>query len=215
MNIFSYVIDNPEYILEKTLEHLYIFFVSWSIAVVVGVSIGILVTRQSRKKMSNVILAVMGATQAVPSIAVIALVFMFVGIGATPALIALFLYSLVPVVFNTASGLINVPEKMKESARGMGMTSGQILRKIEIPISFPVILSGIRSAATINIATAAIAAAIGAGGLGEVIFIGLRLMDASMIFGGALPVTLLAIFIDLLLEITENKLPSKGLQLSR
>lgn len=215
MNILSYIIDNPNYILEKTLEHFYIFLFSWSIAVIVGISIGIFVTRPERKKAGRLILAITGATQSVPSIAVIALVFMFVGIGPTPALIALFLYSLVPIVFNTASGLINVSEKMKESARGMGMTSGQILRRVEIPVSIPAILSGIRSAATINIGAAAIAAAIGAGGLGEIIFMGLRMIDASMIFGGALPVALLAIIVDLLLELAENKFTSKGLQLSR
>lgn len=215
MNIFSYIIENPNYVLEKTFEHLYIFFFSWTAAVIAGILIGIFVTRPERQKVGRLVLVITGATQSVPSIAVIALVFLFVGIGAVPALIALFLYSLVPIVFNTASGLMNVPEKMKESARGMGMTSKQILGKVEIPVSLPAILSGVRSAATINIGTAAIAAAIGAGGLGEIIFMGLRMIDSSMIFGGALPVAFLAIIVDLLLELAENKFTSKGLQLSK
>jgi osmoprotectant transport system permease protein len=128
---------------------------------------------------------------------------------------ALFIYSLVPVTFNTASGLMNVSPDMKEAAMGMGMTKNQILFKVELPTSIPAIASGIRTAAVINIGTAAIAAIIGAGGLGEIIFIGLRLMDVSRIFAGALPVAVLALVVDALLALLEKAIMSDGLKLSK
>ncbi|MFP4362347.1 MAG: ABC transporter permease, partial [Spirochaetia bacterium] len=161
----------------------------------------------------TILLSITSAAQAVPSIAVIAVVFIFVGIGSTPAIFALFLYSLVPIVFNTASGLLSVPNATKESATGMGMTKRQILTKVELPISVPSILSGVRSAATINIGTATIASAIGAGGLGELIFIGLKLMREEMIIAGALPAALLAILIDTALAFAESGITSKGIKL--
>jgi len=137
------------------------------------------------------------------------------GIGATPAIFALFLYSLVPIVFNTASGLLNVSMAMKEAAKGMGMTKNQVLFKVELPSSIPAIASGIRTAAVINIGTAAIAAIIGAGGLGEIIYIGLRLMDVSRIFAGALPVALLAIAVDYVLGVVQKAIMSEGLLLNK
>ena len=170
MEVLEYMVENSGYIMEKFLEHIFIFLASWSMAVVAGVAIGIFVTRPGHRRAGNLVLSITGATQAVPSIAVIALVFLFMGIGAPPAVVALFLYSLVPVVFNTASGLMNVSMKMKEAAKGMGMTNRQVLWKVEMPVTVPTMLSGIRSSATINIGTAAIAASIGAGGLGEIIF---------------------------------------------
>ncbi len=112
MEVLEYMVENSGYIMEKFLEHVFIFLASWSMAVVAGVAIGIFVTRPGHRRAGNLVLSITGATQAVPSIAVIALVFLFMGIGAPPAVVALFLYSLVPVVFNTASGLMNVSMKM-------------------------------------------------------------------------------------------------------
>lgn len=215
MALFSYLFDNIPYILEKTWEHLYLFLISWSFAVITGIIIGILSSRGGKEKIGRVVLSITGATQAIPSTAVIALVFIFMGIGALPAMFALFIYSLVPVTFNTASGLINCSPDMKEAALGMGMTKRQILFKVELPTSVPAIASGVRTAAVINIGTAAIASMIGAGGLGEIIFIGLRLMDVSKIFAGALPVALLAISIDALLALAERAIMSEGLLLSK
>ncbi len=215
MALFSYLFDNIPYILEKTWEHLYLFLISWSFAVITGIIIGILSSRGGKEKIGRVVLSITGATQAIPSTAVIALVFIFMGIGALPAMFALFIYTLVPVTFNTASGLINCSPDMKEAALGMGMTKRQILFKVELPTSVPAIASGVRTAAVINIGTAAIASMIGAGGLGEIIFIGLRLMDVSKIFAGALPVALLAISIDALLALAERAIMSEGLLLSK
>jgi osmoprotectant transport system permease protein len=211
--MFQYIAENPGYILEKVWQHFYLFIISWAIAVIVGVGIGIFVTRPGRKRIGQIILSVMGAAQSVPSIAIIALVFILLGIGSTPAIVALFLYSLVPILFNTASGLLSVDPAMLEAARGMGMTKNQVLIKIEMPVSIAPIASGMRSAATINIGTATIASAIGAGGLGEMIFIGLRLMNNYMILTGALFSALMAIIIDTIFAGVESSLTSGGMKL--
>lgn len=214
MDIFSFLLQQPYYVLDKLWQHFYIFLFSWSIAVVIGIAIGIFATRPGREKLGRGVLSVVGAAQAVPSAAVIALVFLFTGIGPIPAIISLVIYSLVPIVFNTASGLISVSGSVKESARGMGMTDLQILSKIEIPLSLPTIWAGIRSSATINIGTATIAAVIGGGGLGEIIFIGLDTMNSGMIFSGSIVVTALAIAVDTVLGITERLIVSKGIRLN-
>jgi len=212
--LFDYYRFNMEYFLIKLGEHMSIFALSWAMAIAVGLLIAIASTRPGRMKIGNALLTVTGFSQAVPSIAVIALVFIFTGIGFRPAVLALFIYSLVPIVFNAASGLVSVSSGMKEAARGMGMTNGQILRKVELPASVPAILSGIRSAATINIGTTTIAAAIGAGGLGEIIFTGIRNFNFTIILAGAIPTAITAILVDIVLSVVEKRVTSKGLQLA-
>ena len=118
---------------------------------------------------------------------------------------------MVPIVFNSASGLLNVDPAVKESARGMGMSNFQILRKVELPLIIPTMFSGIRTAAVINIGTATIAATIGAGGLGEIILLGLRMMSYPKILAGAIPVTLLAIAVDITLARIQKRIISPGL----
>jgi osmoprotectant transport system permease protein len=213
MAFFSYVSQNLGYMGIKALEHLYLFAISWALAIVVGMLIGIYVTRPGRERGGRVALIITGMAQAVPSIAVIALVFIFMGIGAAPAIFALFLYSIVPITFNTASGLFGIDKGMIEAAKGMGMTNRMILWKVEIPNAIPTIFSGIRNAAIINLGTATIASAIGAGGLGELIFIGLGTFKYEMILAGAIPVSIMAILIDLILGVVQNKMTSEGLKL--
>jgi len=211
--VINYMIENSAYIWTKTFEHLYLFLISWGLAIIVGMAIGIFVSRPGRQKIGRIVLSITSITQSVPSIAVIAIVFVFMGIGAAPSIFALFLYSLVPIVFNTASGLLSVDKNMIESAKGMGMTKRKILWAIEIPNSIPTIFSGLRNSAIINIGTTTIASAVGAGGLGEIIFIGLSYFDYAMIIGGAIPVSLMAIFTDVILAFIEKSLTSKGLRL--
>jgi len=134
------------------------------------------------------------------------------GIGVTPAVIALVIYSFLPVIRNTVVAVNSVDPRMIEAAKGMGMTNRQILWKVEMPVTVPTMLSVIRSSATINIGTAAIAASIGAGGLGEIIFTGLRMTRGPMIIAGAIPVTLLAVAVDIILGFSEKALTSKGLR---
>ncbi len=213
MEVFEYMVENWSYILEKLWQHFYIFLISWALAIVAGILLGIFVTRSGKEKIGKVVLSISGAAQAIPSIAIIALIFVFLGIGALPAMVALFIYSLVPIVFNSASGLLNVDPAVKESARGMGMSNSQILRKVELPLVIPTVFSGIRTAAIINIGTAAIAATIGAGGLGEIILLGLRMMSYTRILAGAIPVTLLAIVVDIILARLQKRIISPGLKI--
>lgn len=213
MDLLAYMRENAQELLIKLYEHTYLFAVSWAAAIVVGVAIAVFATRPGRLSFGRTVLSVTGAAQSVPSIAVIAVVFIFLGIGAAPAITALFVYSLVPITFNAASGLLSIQPGMKKAARGMGMTNRQILWRIEMPVALPAVAAGARSAATINIGTATIAAAIGAGGFGETIFIGLRVMNQSMIFAGALSSAALAVLVDTILGFVENGLTSRGLSL--
>lgn len=209
--MINYLANNTDYVLEKLGQHVMLFLESWIIAMAVGLAIAIFATRPGKEGIGRVLLSVTGAAQSIPSIAVIALAFIFLGIGAPPAIFALFIYSLVPITFNAASGLLSVDPALKKAARGMGMTNMQILLRIEIPVSVRPILSGARSAATITIGAATIAAAIGAGGLGDIIFIGLRVMDLNMILAGAVVTAALAVAVDALLAGLERLVLSPGL----
>ncbi|HAF50652.1 MAG TPA: ABC transporter permease [Synergistaceae bacterium] len=180
-------------------------------AIVVGIFLSIVITREGHEKVGQVILSITGASQAVPSVAVIALVFLFIGIGMKPALVALVIYSLVPIVFNATSGILSVDPGVLEAAKGMGLTKSQRLWHIKIPLAMPVIMSGIRSSATINIGTVTVAAIIGAGGLGDIIYTGLKLNRPEMIFIGAGLAAIIAILVDTVLMYVERKVTPKGL----
>lgn len=213
--ILTYFLQNQARILTSTWEHWYLFAVSTLFAVVIGVFTGIFVTGEGREKIGRVLLTITGAAQAVPSMAVVALVFIFVGIGFTPAAIALVIYSLVPIIFNTTSGLLSISPKLIEAAKGTGLTKLQILWKIKMPIAVPVIMAGIRSAATINIGTATVAALIGGGGLGDLIFTGLKLQRTEIIIIGTFLAAFIAIFVDTLIAQAEKAITPKGLKVSR
>lgn len=213
--MLTYLSENFSTLLVKLWEHTYLFLGSWAVALLFGVSLAIFSTRPGRQRLGRTLLSITSAAQAVPSIAVIAIVFIFLGIGAAPAMVALFLYSLVPITFNASSGLLSVSDDMKKAARGMGMTQRQVLWRVEMPVTVPAIAAGARSAATINIGTATIAAAIGAGGLGETIFIGLRVTNQSMILSGALFSAALAVVVDTILGFVERGLTSAGIQASQ
>jgi osmoprotectant transport system permease protein len=213
MAIFKYIFLNFSMIMKLLSQHVFIVFVSLAISVLIGISLGIFVTRGRKNLFKKSIITMSGFLQSVPSIGVIALIFVYTGIGARTAIISLAIYSIVPVFFNTSSALFSVPGDLKEYAKGMGMTDREILFRIEIPLSVRSIFAGIRTATTINIGTATVATVIGAGGLGELIFIGLRVLKPEMIFSGALFVSLLAIFSDFLLSRLQNRVTSKGLKI--
>jgi osmoprotectant transport system permease protein len=195
--------------------HIFIFLVSLTFSTVIGMSISIFVTQEGRKKIGRIILSIMGAAQSVPSLVIIALIFIFVGIGLKPAIIALVIYSLVPIIFNTTSGILSVRQNIIEAGKGMGLTQNQLLWKVKIPIALPVIMGGIRSSATIIIGSATVAAVIGGGGLGDFIFIGLKLQKPEMLISGAITVSLLAIIVDYIMARIEKKVVSKGLQIKK
>lgn len=207
----EYLLNNTDTIIASIGRHLLLFIISMGFAVVVGMALSIIITREGHERIGQVILAITGASQAVPSVAVVALVFLFIGIGMKPAIVALILYSLVPIVFNATSGILSVDPGVIQAAKGMGLTSSQRLWHVKIPLAMPVIMSGIRSAATINIGTVTVAAIIGAGGLGDIIYTGLKLNRSEMIFIGAGFAAVIAIVVDTVLVFVERKVVPKGL----
>jgi len=215
MNLFQYVSENINKILGLFVEHFFLFLFSLIITTIIGVTLSIIVTDEGMEKIGKTILSITGAAQAVPSIAVIALVFIYVGIGKFPAIISLIVYSLVPVIFNATSGILSVPKGVIEAGKGMGLTKNQILWKLKIPIAVPVIMGGIRSAATIIIGTAVIASVIGGGGLGDLIFTGLKLNRLDALVVGAASSAVLAIIVDLILAYAEKIITPKGLKIER
>jgi len=189
-------------ILPKLLQHLKLTFIALLISILIAVPSGIFI--YMHPSFSKPVLYLTGLLQTIPSIALLAFMIPLFGIGFLPAVIALFLYGLLPILRNTAIALFSVDPLLKEVAEGMGLTRSQKLFNIELPLSMPTILAGIRTAAVINIGTATLAAFIGAGGLGEYIVTGLALNNTGLILMGAVPAALLAIVTEILFEVLEK-----------
>lgn len=196
------------------MEHLYMVTLSMLFATIVGVTAGIVLTRRRFRKYAGVCMYVIGLGQTIPSLAVLALAMSFLGIGMKPAIFALTIYSILPIARNTLAGITAVPPELIDAGKGMGMPPMRILLEVEIPNAMQVILTGFRVALIINIGTAALAYVIGAGGLGDLIFTGISLMQTDKLLAGAIPVTLLALFADFLSELLGLVLISRGLRLS-
>ncbi len=196
MNLLEFIVQNAYEILALTREHVFLVSVSAAAAVLIGVPLGILLTR--KKSLQTPVLGFANVMQTVPSLALFGLLIpiSFIGIGSTPAIIALALYAFLPVIRNTVTGISGIDEKITESATAMGMTDWQILKQVELPLAMPVILTGIRIAVVISVGVATIAAAVGAGGLGTYIFRGLRQNDNNLILTGAIFSALLALLAD-------------------
>ena len=205
LDFFTFAADHRQEILQQTYEHLWITTIALMIATVVGVSLGILLTRY--RPLSRPVLGLVNIIQTVPSIALLGFMLPFFGIGVTPAIIALFLYALLPIVRNTYAGIRGVDHLVVEAARGLGLSDRQILQKVELPLALSTIFAGLRTATVINIGVATLCALIAAGGLGEYIFRGIAVNNTNMILAGAVPASLLAIALDVLLGRLE-----KGLQ---
>jgi osmoprotectant transport system permease protein len=187
------------------VQHLVLVLLSTNIAVLVGVPLGILMTR--RRRLARPILATAGLLQTIPSLALFGFLIplpLVGGIGARIAVIALVLYALLPILRNTYTGILQVDPAVTEAATGLGMTDGQRLRLVELPLAFPVILAGVRIAAVVSVGTATIAAAVGAGGLGTYVFRGLATLDTRLILAGAVPAALLALAVDGVLATVER-----------
>lgn len=186
----------------QTLTHIGLTFTSLFIAILIGLPLGVLIAR--KQKLSGPVLGFAGVLQTIPSIALLGFLIPLLGIGAKPAIFALFLYALLPIIRNTYTGITGVDAAVKEAAKGMGMSYRQILFKVELPLAMPVILAGIRTATVINVGVATLASLIAAGGLGEFIFGGISLNNTNMILAGAIPSALLAILFDFLLSRIQN-----------
>jgi len=198
-------------VVHHTGRHLMLVGLSLLAAILVAVPLGILAARWRR--LGQVLLAVVGLVQTIPSLALLVFMIPLLGIGPAPALLALFLYSLLPIVRNTHAGLGGIPPALRESAAALGLPRGAILHRIELPLASPLILAGIKSAAIINVGTATLGALVGAGGLGEPIFTGIRLDDLALIMEGAVPASALALLVQGLFEIIERLVVPKGLRL--
>ncbi|MCT6591671.1 osmoprotectant ABC transporter permease OsmW [Pantoea dispersa] len=215
MDTLHYIMDNWNTLLALTWQHTWLVLVAVGFAILVGVPLGILIVRF--KWLATPVLGIATIVLTIPTIALFGLMiplFSLIGqgIGALPAITAVFLYSLLPIVRNTHTALENLPPGLREAGRGIGMTFWQRLRWVEIPMALPVIFGGIRTAVVMNVGVMAIAAVIGAGGLGLQLLDGISGSDVRMLIAGALMICLLAITLDWLLHRLQSALTPKGIR---
>jgi osmoprotectant transport system permease protein len=211
MQQFIQQLDNRwQDLIAAVYVHIELVFLSMVLAIIVGIALGICITRVPRLK--GITLGTASILQTIPSLALLGFMIPFFGIGMNTAVAALFLYSLLPIIRNTYTGISDVDQSIVEAARGMGMTKSQILFRVQLPLAMGVIMAGIRTATVINIGTATLAAFIGAGGLGEFIFLGIQRNIEALTLLGAVPAALLAISIDYLLGLLEKLVTPKGLK---
>jgi osmoprotectant transport system permease protein len=194
----------------RAAEHLSLVAVSLVAAILVAVPLGVAAARWPA--VGQLVLAVVGIVQTVPSLALLVFMIPLFGIGGPPAMVALFLYSLLPIVRNTHAGLRGIAPSLRESADALGLPPRAILRLVELPLASPLILAGIKSAAVINVGTATLGALIGAGGFGQPIFTGIRLDDLVLILQGAIPASILALLVQGFFDLIERVLVPRGLR---
>lgn len=209
MDIIEFILKNYMIIINKTLEHMSLAGMSVLLACVFGVPIGFSIV--NHKKVANIVINIANVIQTIPSLALFAFCMPYFGIGRKPAIFALFLYALLPIIKNTLIGIRNVNPAIIEAARGMGMSKTQIMFKVEVPMAISVIMAGIRIATVTCIGIATIATLIGAGGLGDLIYQGIGMLNYPMILTGAIASAALALLADFVLGMCEKKLTSKGI----
>lgn len=214
MNTFDFIVGNPDLILRLTWQHVCIVAVAVGCGVLVGVPTGIAITQNERA--AGAVLRLAGIVMTIPSMALFGVLIPILslinqGIGYLPAVIAIFLYSQLPIISNTYAAIRGVDPAVREAATGMGMRGFQRLRLVEVPIALPVIMVGIRVAVVLNIGIAAIAAYVGAGGLGFLIRAGITQTDARQVIAGAILVSLLALCADFLLLVVQRRLSPRGI----
>jgi osmoprotectant transport system permease protein len=200
-----------EGIRRRTAEHLWLVCISLSAAILVSVPLGVIGAR--KRRLGQIIIGISGVIQTIPSLALLVFMIPLMGIGGPPAIVALFLYSLLPIVRNTFTGLGGIPPDLLESAEALGLPARARLRLIEMPLASRSILAGIKTSAVINVGTATLGALIGAGGYGQPILTGIRLNNTGLILQGAVPAALLALLVQGLFELAERLIVPKGLRL--
>lgn len=201
-SLFSFMAQESDKLLTQTFQHIGLTFISLLFAILIGLPLGILIAR--RRKLSGPVIGIAGVLQTIPSIALLGFMIPILGIGAKPAIVALLIYALLPIIRNTYTGIVGIDKHVIEAAKAMGMSKWQVLFNVEFPLAMPVILAGIRTATVINVGVATLASYIAAGGLGEFIFGGISLNNTNMILAGAIPAALLAIILDLLLSLIQR-----------
>ena len=207
MSPIQFFLRHHQEILQATLEHIWLVGLTMIFAITIGVPLGILVTR--KPWLSRPILGGANIAETIPSLALFGFLLPVPWLGGRAdrlAIAALTLYALLPIIRNTSAGITGVDRAVREAARGMGMTDRQILFQVELPLSFSTMLAGIRIATVLTIGIATIAAAVGAGGLGEFIFRGLAMVNDQLILAGAIPAALLALAADFVLGVLERRL---------
>ncbi|MAB97764.1 MAG: choline ABC transporter permease [Pseudomonadaceae bacterium] len=214
MELLSFLGDNSALLLKLTLEHISLVAVAVGLAILTGVPIGIAITQNERA--ARAVLYTCSIIITIPSIALFGLMIPLLstigqGIGYLPAVIAVLLYSQLPIIRNTYTAINNVNPALREAARGVGMSPLQRLRLVEIPLAIPVIMAGVRTAVVMNIGVMAIAAYIGAGGLGVLISRGITQSDPRQLIAGAIAVSVLAVFLDYCLLLIQRRLTPRGI----
>jgi osmoprotectant transport system permease protein len=207
MNLAQFFAHHAGEILQATLEHMWLVGGAMLLAIAIGVPLGIVVTR--RPWLSKPIVGGANVAETIPSLALLGFLLPVPWLGDRAdriAIAALTLYALLPIIRNTAAGIAGVDPAIREAARGMGMTPRQILFRVELPLSLSTVLAGVRVATVLTIGVATIAAAVGAGGLGEFIFRGLAMVNDHLILAGAIPAAILALSADFLLSVLERRL---------
>lgn len=207
MSLAHFFAKHADEILQATLEHIWLVGAAMFLAIVIGVPLGILVTR--RPWLSKPVLGGANIAETIPSLALFGFLLPVPWLGERSdrlAIVALTLYALLPIIRNTSAGISAVDPAIREAARGMGMTPRQVLFRVELPLSLSTVLAGVRVATVLTIGVATIAAAVGAGGLGEFIFRGLAMVNDQLILAGAIPAALLALSADFLLSLLERRL---------
>nr|WP_243122265.1 glycine betaine ABC transporter substrate-binding protein [Clostridium thermarum] len=209
-SFFQFVSHRKGQIFTLFLEHIQLTILAVLISVLVGVPLGILITRI--KRLASPVIGFANVMQAIPSLALLGFLIPALGIGSQPAIMMVFLYSLLPIVKNTFTGLANINPDMIEAAEGMGMTKGEILRKVQLPLALPVIMAGIRISSVTAVGLMTIAAFIGAGGLGYLVFSGVQTVNNNMILAGAIPACILALAMDFIAGKIENLVTPAGIK---
>lgn len=210
INTFS---SRSEDILQAIGEHLFLSLTSIIIAIAISLPLGIFISRQ--RKMAELFIGITSVFQTIPSLAFFGFLIPIFGTGSITAITALTIYALLPILRNTYTGIISVDGGVIEAGRGMGMTERQILTKIELPLSLPFIMAGIRTATVLTVGVATLATFVGAGGLGDIIYRGLSSWNNQLVMAGAIPAAFLAILFDFILKRIENRATPKGLKKNR
>ena len=210
-----YFVAPPGQLLKATVVHIELVAAAEILAILIGVLLGFAITRPKLKIASPFIIGIANIGQTIPTLAFIAIFGLIWGFGFFAGVVALFVYATLPVIRNTYAGINSVEPAIKEAGRGMGMTLGQVTLRVELPLARPVIMAGIRTSTVINVGTAAVAGMVGAGGLGEVITMGIAVRHIELVIQGAALTAALAIFLDALLAGLESWMTPRGLKVAK
>ncbi len=209
--LLEFARNNPREVWRLTVQHIQLVAIAGVITVAVGVPAGIVLTRGFMRKYREMLLNILGICQTVPSLAVIAIAMTYLGIGRKTAIFALIVYGLLPIIRNTVAGLAGVEPVILDAGRGMGMRPLQLLFRVELPNASYIILTGVRTSIVIMVGTAALSFLIGGGGLGDLIFTGIMMVDPAYMLAGAVPTALLAVIMNWFFGVLERWIISPGL----